>query len=172
MIPPITIDKRSPFLGEACALCKEPFAPGDEIVVCPDDATRHHTQCWRANGNKCAAYGCTGHGEVDSPSLNEAVEGEVVTDGHPADDGRSQGNGRSKVRTMPSSSFGCAQGCFLISIGLAVLLFAIACFGLWAMLDYIMIDVLGWSYREPISGVLPAINALILVTSFKLHHNM
>jgi len=154
MIPPITIDKRSPFLGEACALCKEPFAPGDEMVVCPEDATRHHTQCWRANGNKCAAYGCTGHGEVDSLSLSEAVEGEVITEGV---------DGRSKVHTMPSSSFGCAQGCFLISIGLAVLLFAIACFGMWAMLDYIMINVLGWSYRAPLTGIIPLLQMIAVV---------
>ncbi len=158
MIPPITIDKRSPFLGEACALCKEPFAPGDEMVICPVDATRHHTQCWRANGNKCAAYGCTGHGEVESPSLNGVLVGEVATE--------NEQDGRSKVRTLPSSSFGCAQGCFLVSIGLAVLLFAIACFGLWAMLDYIFIDVLGWAYREPISWIVPNLNELLMTTSY------
>ena len=51
-IRPILIDEDSPFSGENCALCKEPFASGEEIVVCPDDATRHHIQCWIANGNR------------------------------------------------------------------------------------------------------------------------
>lgn len=157
MIPPITIDKSSPFLGEACALCREPFAPGDEVVVCPIDATRHHTHCWRANGHKCAAYGCAGRGEVESPTLN----GEVVTPERP----HPSSNGRPQQHTIPSSSFGCAQGCFLVSMGLAVLLFAIACFGLWAMLDYIFIEVLGWAYREPISGILPGFQ---MVASYKL----
>lgn len=150
MIPPIIIDKGSPFLGEACTLCREPFAPGDEMVVCPADGARHHTQCWRANGNKCAAFGCQGEGAVNSPSLNHALVGEVVTGT----------NENRHSQTVPSSSFGCAQGCFLISIGLAVLLFAIACFGLWAMLDYIFIEVLGWAYRAPISGFLPLSNGL------------
>ena len=63
-IKPVVVDKRSPFLGEACALCKQPLSPGDELAICPEDATRHHAHCWRANGNKCTAYGCTGHGEL------------------------------------------------------------------------------------------------------------
>lgn len=142
MIPPVLVDKRSPFLGEHCALCKEPFAPGDEIVVCPEDATRHHVPCWRANGNRCAALGCGGHGEVDSLSM-PAMQGDIIAE-----------DGRSKVRALPSSSFGCAQSCFLISIGLALLLFAIGCFGLWAILDYVLIDVLGWPYRAPLSGLI------------------
>ncbi len=161
MISPITIDKSSPMLGEPCALCRAPFAPGDEVVVCPIDATRHHTHCWRANGNKCAAYGCTGAGEVASPSLNGAIEGEIVQDTAVP----RQENGRAPQASPSSSSFGCAQGCFLVSIGLAVLLFAIACFGLWAMLDYIFIEVLGWAYREPINSILPN---LLVATSCKL----
>ena len=61
-IRPILIDKRSPFIEENCALCKEPFQLGEEIIVCPEDATRHHVACWRANGYRCTAYGCTGYG--------------------------------------------------------------------------------------------------------------
>lgn len=156
-IRPVLIDKHSPFLGESCALCKEPFSPGQEIIICPADATRHHIHCWRANDNHCAAYGCTGQGrpilrtpfsEDDDEAI---VEGTVVSSSEPA--------GASKVRTMPSSSFGCAQGCLLISIGLAILLFAVSCFGLWAMLDYLFIEVFGWDYRQP-QSLLPALQTL------------
>jgi hypothetical protein len=63
----------------------------------------------------------------------------------------------SKVRTMPSSNLGCAQSCLVISIALAIVLIAAGCFGLWAVADYILIEVLGWQYRAPFSGsILPA----------------
>jgi hypothetical protein len=59
---------------------------------------------------------------------------------------------------MPSSSIGCAQACLVISIALAIVLIAAACFGLWAIADYILIEELGWQYRTPFSGmILPAI---------------
>ncbi|HUM70379.1 MAG TPA: RING finger protein, partial [Chloroflexota bacterium] len=69
MLSPITVDKQSPFLGEECALCKDPLTPGELVVICPEDGSRHHDRCWLANGNKCAAYGCRGHGEI-TPSPN------------------------------------------------------------------------------------------------------
>jgi hypothetical protein len=152
-IRPVLVDKDSPFRGEDCALCKETFAPGDEIVICPDDGSRHHAYCWRANGSKCTAYGCTGFGEVlprrTRPRSRPAArviaqqEGEIST--------------RSKVRTMPSSSMGCAQTCLIISIAIAIVLIAAGCFGLWAIADYVLIDVLGWQYRSPFTGtILPA----------------
>jgi hypothetical protein len=55
---------------------------------------------------------------------------------------------------MPSSSFHCAQSCLLISIGLAILLFAVGCFGLWLIADYIMLEILRWEYRQPFQGSL------------------
>lgn len=145
-IRPILIDKQSPFLGECCALCKEPFAPGQEIIVCPEDATRHHVHCWRMNDDHCAAYGCNGRGDVitRTPFVeDEVLEGEVVAEGSDEPD--------SKVRTLPTSSFSCAQSCLLLAIAVSILIFALSCFGLWAMLDYIMIERLGWQYREPLS---------------------
>jgi hypothetical protein len=60
-------------------------------------------------------------------------------------------SGDSKVRALPSSSFSCAQSCLIVAIAVSILLFAVSCFGLWAMFDYIMIEVLGWKYREPLS---------------------
>lgn len=155
-IRPILIDKASPFLGESCALCKEPFSPGQEIIICPEDATRHHVHCWQANDNCCSAYGCEGRGQpilrrpVDEEEADEyanTIEGAVLT---------AEGSSRpaSKVRTMPSSSFGCARSCLLLAIALAILLFAVSCFGLWAMLDYLFLNVLDWQYREPFSALL------------------
>lgn len=150
-IRPLLIDKRSPFVGEHCALCKEPFSPGEEIIVCPEDATRHHVRCWVANGNRCAAYGCRGRGEpihrTPYRDEDEALEPDLVV------------TGDSKVRTLPSSSFSCAQSCLIIAIAVSILLFAVSCFGLWAMFDYILIEILGWRYREPLSQaiLLPAL---------------
>lgn len=154
-IRPVLIDKASPFLGESCALCKEPFSPGQEIIICPEDATRHHIHCWQANNNHCSAYGCEGRGrpilrqpfeEDGDEETVEPVEGEVLT-------AERVDEPASKVRTMPSSSFGCAQSCLLIAIALAILLFAVSCFGLWAMLDYVFLNVLHWPYREPLSAL-------------------
>lgn len=151
-IRPVLVDKESPFRGEDCALCKESFSTGDEIVICPDDGSRHHVHCWRANGSKCTAYGCTGFGEVlprqSRPRMRRPAQ--VVTQGESA--------ARSKVRAMPSSSMGCAQACLIISVAIAIVLIAAGCFGLWAIADYVLIEQLGWQYRSPFTGmILPAI---------------
>ena len=142
---PVVVDKQSPFLGEDCALCKQPFAPGDELIICPEDTTRHHAHCWRANGNECTAYGCSGHGETEEfSSVGSAT---IIR--------RSRDQTESKVQTLPTRSFHCAQSCLLIAIALSIILIALGCFGLWAIADYIMIDVLGWQYRAPLSGIAP-----------------
>lgn len=147
-IRPVLVDEESPFLGEDCALCKESFSGGDEIVICPDDGSRHHAHCWRANGSKCTAYGCTGFGEIlpRQPRARSQRRSSVVTQGEAAP--------RSKVRAMPSSSMGCAQACLVLSIAIAIVLIAAGCFGLWAIADYILIEELGWQYRSPLSGVI------------------
>ena len=59
----------------------------------------------------------------------------------------------SRVKVMPARSFSCAQTCLVLAIALAIVLVAIGCFGLWAIVDFIMIDLLGWQYREPLSFV-------------------
>jgi hypothetical protein len=146
---PVVVDKSSPFLGEACALCKQPFGPGDEIAICPEDATRHHVHCWRANGDKCTAYGCTGYGEVASATPRATIIRR----------GRSEEEPESKVQTLPTRGFHCAQSCLLIAIAAAIILFAIGCFGLWAIADYLMIEVLEWHYRDPLAGFIPLINS-------------
>jgi hypothetical protein len=183
VIQPILIDKQSPFLGEECALCKELFSPGEELIVCPQDGTRHHRHCWQANGNRCTAYGCGGAGEVaptagrERPTIIEqqpertvapprqretAVSAPSAT-GQPtpnpetsaagrAANSRSTPPGRATPagRSTPAGrTTGCGQGCILLAIALAIVLISIACFGLWAMADYIMLEILEWNYRLP-----------------------
>jgi len=139
----------SPFLGDRCALCKEAFEVGDNLVICPQDGSRHHLECWEANGNRCTAYGCKGEGEILRDSGRARAR---ESSAQPADSGRF---GRlSKVRAMPTSSLGCAQSCLIIAIALAIVLIALGCFGLWAVADYIMMELLGWEYRAPFSGLI------------------
>ena len=154
-IRPVAVDKQSPFLGEACALCKQPFGPGDELAICPEDATRHHVHCWRANRNKCTAYGCTGHGDVSGATPVTPTTATRFRAGQ---------EDEAKVQTLPSRSFHCAQSCLLVTIAVAIILIAIGCFGLWAIADYIMIEVLGWQYRDPITGIIPLINSGVIST--------
>jgi hypothetical protein len=112
-VRPIPIDEESPFLEEKCALCKEPFLLEAEIVVCPEDAARHHVECWQANGSHCTAYGCTGEGLVFRGE--ELPAGTVVVAGD-----------QSKVRALPSRGLSCARACLWLAIILIVLL-CIAC---------------------------------------------
>ncbi len=160
MLAPITITKQSPFLGEECVLCKNPFAPGDEVVICPEDSSRHHTHCWRANGSECAAYGCRGRGGIEveapvpEPSPEEPQNQQPI---NPVP--TNEPNGRLQ-RT--ARRFGCGQGCLLIGIAIAIIFFSIGCFGLWAIADYIMLEVLGWQYRVPQTGAfLPSLLTLL-----------
>lgn len=72
MVTASTVTKNSECVGDECALCRQPFAPGDDIIVCPIDSTHHHTHCWHGNGDRCAALGCAGQGEISTApaSLN------------------------------------------------------------------------------------------------------
>ncbi|MCP4363253.1 MAG: hypothetical protein GY796_35070 [Chloroflexi bacterium] len=135
MLTPAIIDKQSPFLGEECALCKDPFAPGEEVVICPEDGSCHHAHCWVANGHQCAAFGCAGHGRLSTESP------------HPSSPQRT-------VVTRPSSSFGYGQTCLLLAIAIAIIFFSIGCFGLWAIADYLMLNVWDMPYRPPFSGMI------------------
>ena len=161
MLSPVTITKQSPFLGEECALCKNPFAPGDEVIVCPDDGSRHHTHCWRANGNKCAAYGCRGRGEIESPDAPAPEPPPPQPEIQPSTNQQPVTNPTRIQRT--ARWFGCGQGCLLVAIAIAIIFFSIGCFGLWAIADYIMLEVLGWQYRVPEAGAfLPQIVLLLV----------
>jgi hypothetical protein len=160
-IRPILIDAHSPFVEESCALCKEPFIPGQEIIVCPDDAARHHIACWRANGDRCSAYGCQGSGVpiVRQPFFTRApVEGTVLT---AEGEVTRTDDGASKIRALPASSLSCAQSCLILAIALAIILFAVGCFGLWAILDYLLLEVFDLPYREPLSALVPTLLAFV-----------
>ena len=161
MLSPVTITKQSPFLGEECALCKNPFAPGDEVIVCPDDGSRHHTHCWRANGNKCAAYGCRGRGEIESPDAPAPEPPPPQPENQPPNNQQPVTNPTRIQRT--ARRFGCGQGCLLVAIAIAIIFFSIGCFGLWAIADFIMLEVLSWQYRVPEAGaILPQIVLLLI----------
>lgn len=126
------------------------------MVVCPEDATRHHVHCWRAHGDKCTAYGCEGHGEV-------LTGARIVSGGRGS--ARHEERGEAKVQTLPARGFHCAQSCLLIAIAVAIILFAIGCFGLWAIADYIVTEILGWQYREPIAGLVHGIDVQLIQQS-------
>lgn len=162
MIRAHSLDETSAFVGQTCALCKQAFEAGDEIVICPADGSRHHARCWQANGNKCTAYGCRGEGVIGTPAIlrqqNEpsrrpSTRRPRIINQEP-DAGRSSSDARpipnapgSKVRTLPAGNIGCARSCLLIAIAVAIVLFALGCFGLWAIADYLMLNVWDLPYR-------------------------
>ena len=59
------------------------------------------------------------------------------------------------MRTLPAGSVGCARTCLL----LAIILFALGCYGLWAIADYFMLQVWEIPYRAPLA---PGLIALLL----------
>lgn len=161
------IGESSTFLEQTCALCKQEFVVGDEIVICPEDGSRHHAGCWQANGNRCTAYGCRGEGEIgvpspvrsqSRPSRGRPVGRTRVITQQPETSRTTTGAARpipnapgSKVRTLPAGSVGCARTCLLLAIALAIILFALGCYGLWAIADYLMLQVWDLPYRVPLS---------------------
>lgn len=153
----------STFIGQTCALCKQEFVPGDDIVVCPEDGSRHHVHCWQANDNRCTAYGCTGAGAIGTPAMlrprprptSRRPAPRVITQERerPRNAGAVRpvpGAPGSKVRTLPAGSIGCARTCLLLAIAIAIILFALGCYGLWAIADFWMLQVLDEPYREPL----------------------
>ena len=149
----------STFVGQTCALCKQAFAAGDTIIICPEDGSRHHVHCWEANNNHCTAYGCTGQGAVGDPSSalpaaqpirrRPPSRPTIITQpGPPPGSGaRSTSPPRptaarpipnapgSKVRTLPAGSFGCVRACFVVALILAIILVALACAAAWFLTD-------------------------------------
>ena len=143
MIAPTIVNKRSTHLGAECALCKELFAPNDEIVICPEDGTRHHARCWQANGNHCTALGCDGDGV-----LQTAVSPTPQAPQLP------QLPRIFRRLRLPINSIAMAQTFLIFAIAFAIILIAFSCFGLWAIADFIMMELLGWEYRDPLSSAI------------------
>jgi hypothetical protein len=145
MLQLVEVDKLSPFLGEECALCKDPLTPGDTAVICPQDGSRHHDRCWAANGNKCAAYGCRGQGELAPSTVATPVGASPLP--APA---------LSSPPDLPlTHSESCSQSCLILAIAVAIIFFSIGCFGLWAIADYLMLHFWNLPYRAPFSGLIP-----------------
>lgn len=174
MIQAHRLTDTSIFLGQTCALCKQELVSGDEIVICPEDGSRHHVGCWQANGNKCTAYGCTGAGQIGVPTRplgqpvreHPARRTRVITQDSehspirpPAARPIPNAPG-SKVRTLPAGSFGCARTCLFITIILVVILLAISCFGLWALANRIMMPTNSVPIYAPLFEALAFIPAL------------
>lgn len=161
MIRPHHLGDTSTFLGQTCALCKQEFATGDAIVICPEDGSRHHVHCWEANNNHCTAYGCQGQGVVGEgttalPTVQPIrrrppSRPTIITQaGEPAGDRpRSTPPRRptaarpipnapgSKVRTLPAGSFGCVRACFVVALIVAIILVVLACAGAWFLTEYV-----------------------------------
>ena len=133
---PLAIDENSPFRDEACALCKDPFNLDDQIIVCPDDATRHHVQCWEANGNHCTAYGCEGQGIIVEQTIRQRTSPQNQT---PAVIGQPiirTTDGRSKVRVLPFRNLSCTRSCLWLILSLTMFMIASSCFGFLLLIDY------------------------------------
>lgn len=146
----LAIDKNSPFLGEECPFCEHPFAPGDEVIICPECATRHHIHCWQTNNGRCAVEDCRGEDipeedEVETVAEETAVPLPTTSTREPAQ--------QAPPQRVPRH-YSCAQSCLVLSIALSILIFAVACFGLWAIADYLMLEVWGWQYRAPLSSAI------------------
>ncbi len=154
MLLPVTVDKQSPFLGEECALCKDPLTPGDVVIICPQDGSRHHDRCWTANGNKCAAYGCRGHGEITPPPspahppTPPPVHPLTPSPAHPLTPSPAQ------PLTRPPAHYTLANSRLILGIAITIILCPVGCFGLWAIADYLMLHVWNLPYRAPFSGLI------------------
>lgn len=172
MIRPHRLVEESTFLGQTCALCKQEFGVGDEIVVCPEDGSRHHVYCWEANNNHCTAYGCKGEGEVGVPApfmarparqqrqtqpppRPRAVEPPLEPPPPRARPAQTRPAARpipnapgSKVRTLPAGSFGCARGCLIAFLIIAILLVALACAGAWFLTESYALGPASYGVRE------------------------
>lgn len=152
----------STFVGQECALCKQPFETGDAIVICPEDGSRHHHYCWQANSNRCTAYGCDGHGEIGGPPTRtppESVPPPRRTSVSPNPGPPTTATGGSKVRVLPAVG-GFMRSCLFILVVMALL--AAGCFLLWAVTA---------DAAQP-SAVLPNVADRTLFATLRLHQTI
>lgn len=61
-----------------CPYCASPISANESFVVCRVCSTPHHTECWRANGNRCTTLRCTGAGELPELTLSADKSAKVV----------------------------------------------------------------------------------------------
>jgi hypothetical protein len=162
-IQALIVQHNSPLLNQECALCHEPFDVGDRVVICPIDATRHHTQCWEVNGNQCVALGCEGAGPVLSERLSQAwdeleengdneetaiviVPSEMDEDDSSQAASYSGGGAQWQTGEMPgggryavyqSNNRGCSRGCWLSFLLFNLFLCAILILGTYTFFEAI-----------------------------------
>jgi hypothetical protein len=172
MIRAHSIGDSSVFLGQNCALCKQEFGLGDEIVVCPADGSRHHVHCWQANSNKCTAYGCQGEGEIgeatfpprpqpvrerpvrERPRNRPRVINQEPERPSPRSTARPIPNAPgSKVRTLPAGGIGCARTCLFFAIVAIIVLLVFGCFSIWNFAEYLRQEFLQISMHDLVSTV-------------------
>jgi hypothetical protein len=65
------------------------------------------------------------------------------------------------VSARVSRSNQLAQSCVVLAIAIAIVVMAFSCFGLWALADYVAIEVLGWDYRPIPELILPLLPFLL-----------
>ncbi|MGB1251954.1 MAG: RING finger protein [Candidatus Promineifilaceae bacterium] len=173
MLRPAIATKENEYVGEDCALCKQPFAPETELIVCPRDGALHHTYCWEANHNHCTALACEGRGVVYRPeqhsaeiNANPPIEEAPAQPAAPVVVTERQTQSRPNRRPPPTRrvapareprpaprptrtpfTLQLAQSCVVISIAIAIVVISFSCFGLWAIADFLMIEVFDFSYR-------------------------
>lgn len=206
MPSPIVVEKGTEPLGEHCALCKQPFTRGDEVIPCPACGAVHHTYCWVANHNHCTTLGCAG-AEPVTPIAQLAPVSTVapppVREAAPARRGNGRPERRRPLRDRPVDRAAeavaaapeaapvaapvaaavsadaapatpavpgvgraaapaarpvwhtqIAQSCLILAIAVAIVVVAFSCFGLWAIVDYLMFQF-GWQYRPVPQGAAP-----------------
>lgn len=65
------------YIGSTCPVCHQPFAEGDDIVVCPECGTPYHRACWPKD-NVCVHAAEHAAGFEWQPDAPQAAEGEPV----------------------------------------------------------------------------------------------
>lgn len=60
------------YTGHACPCCNKPFAPGDDIVVCPECGAPYHRSCYQAQG-RCMFESMHGPGFAWKPAPSAAA---------------------------------------------------------------------------------------------------
>lgn len=178
MVYPTLATKENEYVGEDCALCKQPFAPDMELIVCPQDGALHHTYCWEENNNRCTALACEGRGPVgrranhsaetappphsSATRASSAAQPTIIVLPEPQTQPATQPRpSRRQTRPQPAAreprpapqtarapfTLQLAQSCLVLAIAVAIIVISFSCFGLWAIADYVMIEVFNFPYR-------------------------
>lgn len=68
------ITDTSPLLHDVnCVYCHVDLELGEQVAVCDECSAPHHSDCWQANQNYCATFGCNGNGWANLPEGIQAT---------------------------------------------------------------------------------------------------